>query len=76
MAAKNLAVVKDGEIVIHGDPLNPTSADVIARVPLGSRRSTGDYTAALNLAGWIVTRPWGWTQTADGALPSAPVEKL
>ena len=76
MAAKNLAVVTDGEIIIYDDPMNPTSANIVARVPLGSRGGTSNYTAALNLAGWVTTRSWGWQQIPDGALPAVPVERL
>lgn len=74
MAAKNLAVVNNGEIIIYNDPLDNSNA--ITRIPLGSRRSTDSYTAALNGAGWSTTTRWGWQETVSGALPAVPVERI
>ena len=75
MAAKNLAVVDDGEILVYSDPLNLSSL-VIARIPLGSRRSIEAYTMALNTKGWRATEPWGWQERTDGAVPAVSVERI
>lgn len=76
MAAKNLAVVNDGEITVYGDPLNPGEPNILARIPLGSRSSFSAYTAALRIAGWRTTKPWGWQETAQGARPAVPAERI